>query len=82
VFKNPPGDHAARLVEEAGLKGFTVGGASVSTKHANFVVAAPGATAVDVLAVIRHVQDVVAVRTGIRLEPEVHLVGDLDHATR
>jgi UDP-N-acetylmuramate dehydrogenase len=82
VFKNPPGDHAARLVEEAGLKGFRVGAAAVSTKHANFVVAGSGATATDVLAVIRHVQETVAARTGIRLEPEVHLVGDLDPAAR
>jgi UDP-N-acetylmuramate dehydrogenase len=82
VFKNPPGDHAARLVDEAGLKGFRVGGASVSTKHANFVVAGPGARALDVLSVIRHVQETVAARTGIRLEPEVHLVGELDPAAR
>ncbi len=82
VFKNPPGEHAARLVEDAGLKGFRVGGASVSTKHANFVVAGPGATAADVLSVIDHVRQTVAARTGIPLEPEVHLVGDLDHAAR
>jgi len=80
VFKNPEGDHAARLVDEGGLKGFAVGGASVSMKHANFVVAAPGATASQILSVIRHVQETVAARTGIRLEPEVHLVGDLDSA--
>jgi UDP-N-acetylmuramate dehydrogenase len=82
VFKNPPGDHAARLVDEAGLKGFSVGRASVSTKHANFVVAGPGATANDVLSLIHRVQETVAARTGIRLEPEVHLVGDLDRAAR
>jgi len=76
VFKNPPGDHAARLIDSAGLKGFAIGGASVSRKHANFIVAGPGASALDVLALIRHVQETVAARTGIRLDPEVHLVGD------
>jgi UDP-N-acetylmuramate dehydrogenase len=82
VFKNPPGEHAARLVERAGLKGFAIGGAMVSTKHANFIVAAPGATALDVMALIHHVQGVVGAETGIRLETEVHVVGDLDPAAR
>jgi UDP-N-acetylmuramate dehydrogenase len=82
VFKNPPDDHAARLIDAAGLKGFAIGGASVSRKHANFIVAGPGASALDVLALIRHVQETVAARTGIRLDPEVHLVGDLDTAAR
>lgn len=82
VFKNPPGDHAARLIEEAGAKGLSVGGASVSSKHANFVVAAEGTRAADVVTLIREVSDIVADRTGVRLEPEVHLVGDLDLASR
>ncbi len=82
VFKNPPGDHAARLIEQAGAKGRKVGLASVSTKHANFIVAAEGATAADVLNLVREVQDLVAERSGVRLEPEVHLLGDLDLATR
>ena len=82
VFKNPPGGHAARLIEEAGLKGFAIGGASISSKHANFIVAGPGATAVDVLALIERARDTVEQRTGIRLDPEVHLVGDLDPAPR
>ena len=82
VFKNPPGDHAARLVEAAGAKGMAVGGAAVSTKHANFIVAAEGARATDVVTLIRTVQDLVANRTGIYLEPEVHVVGDLDLARR
>jgi UDP-N-acetylmuramate dehydrogenase len=80
VFKNPPGDHAARLVEAAGGKGMTVGGASVSVKHANFIVAAQGAHAADVVELIRSLQDLVAVRFDVRLEPEVHLVGDFDLA--
>ena len=80
VFKNPPDDHAARLVDEAGLKGLAVGGASVSTTHANFIVAAKAARAADVVALIRSVQEIVAARTDIRLEPEVHLVGEFDRA--
>jgi UDP-N-acetylmuramate dehydrogenase len=82
VFKNPPGHHAARLVEEAGAKGLAVGGASVSTKHANFVVAKEGTRAADVVTLIREVTDRVMSRTGIQLEPEVHLVGELDLAPR
>ncbi|HJU57843.1 MAG TPA: UDP-N-acetylmuramate dehydrogenase [Actinomycetota bacterium] len=82
VFKNPVGDHAARLIEKVGAKGLTVGGASISTKHANFVVAADGTRAADVVALIREVKGRVEDRTGIQLEPEVHLVGDLDLAAR
>jgi UDP-N-acetylmuramate dehydrogenase len=79
VFKNPPDAHAARLIEEASLKGLSVGGAEVSVKHANFIVTRPGARAEDVAALIRTVQERVAERTGIVLEPEVHLVGTFDH---
>jgi UDP-N-acetylmuramate dehydrogenase len=82
VFKNPPGDHAARLIEASGGKGVRVGGAAVSDKHANFIVTSPGASASDVLDLIRTVQELVASRSGVRLEPEVHLVGDLDPAPR
>ncbi|RPJ14198.1 MAG: UDP-N-acetylmuramate dehydrogenase, partial [Actinobacteria bacterium] len=82
VFKNPHGDHAARLIEEAGGKGRRVGAASVSTKHANFIVASEGATASDVLTLVREVQDLVEERSGFLLEPEVHLLGDLDLASR
>ena len=82
VFTNPPGDHAARLIEEAGGKGRRIGLASVSTKHANFIVASDGATAADVVALIAEVQDLVAERSGVRLEPEVRIIGDLDLATR
>jgi UDP-N-acetylmuramate dehydrogenase len=78
VFKNPPGDFAARLVDEAGCKGMTLGGASVSVKHANFIVASPGTRADDVLELIRSVQRVVVERFDVRLEPEVHLVGRFD----
>lgn len=75
VFKNPPGDFAARLIDEAGLKGMTVGGASVSMKHANFVVTSAGARAADVVELIRDVRRIVEERSGVRLEPEVRLVG-------
>jgi UDP-N-acetylmuramate dehydrogenase len=82
VFTNPPGDHAARLIEEAGGKGRRVGLASVSTKHANFIVASDGATAADVVTLIGQVRDLVAERSGVRLETEVRIIGDLDLATR
>ena len=78
VFKNPPGDHAARLIDEAGGKGMSVGRATISMKHANFIVASEGARAADVVALIRSVQDLVETRYGIHLEPEVHLVGGFD----
>jgi UDP-N-acetylenolpyruvoylglucosamine reductase len=77
VFRNPPGDYAARLIEEAGLKGFAVGGARVSEKHANFIVNAQRlATAADIEAVIEHVRAVVAARTGTVLELEIQIIGE------
>ena len=78
VFTNPPGTHAAALIDAAGLKGERVGGAVVSDKHANFIVAGPGATAADVVDLIRLIQERVAGSSGIRLEPEVRLVGSFD----
>jgi UDP-N-acetylmuramate dehydrogenase len=82
VFKNPPGDHAARLIEEAGGKGLSVGGAVISAKHANFIVAAEGAKASDVIELVTKVQDLVQTRSGVHLDPEVHLVGNFDLAPR
>jgi len=77
VFRNPPGDHAARLIESAGLKGFSIGGARVSDKHANFIVNAERqASAADIERLIEHVQQVVATRTGVTLEREVRIIGD------
>jgi UDP-N-acetylmuramate dehydrogenase len=76
VFRNPAGHHAARLIEEAGLKGFRVGGACVSPLHANFIVNAGDATASDVLTLIEHIQAVVEKRFGVRLIPEVRVVGE------
>jgi len=77
VFRNPPGDHAARLIETAGLKGHSIGGAVVSDKHANFIINAGDATATDVEALINYVRDTVAATHGVRLVPEVHIVGDV-----
>jgi UDP-N-acetylmuramate dehydrogenase len=82
VFTNPEGDHAARLIEAAGGKGRRVGGASVSLKHANFIVAAPGARSSDVLALIRDIRHLVEESAGISLEPEVKLIGAFDDARR
>ena len=76
VFRNPPGDAAARLIdEECGLRGTRVGGAVVSDKHANFIQADADATAADVRELIVQVRDRVAAHTGVHLDPEVHLVG-------
>jgi UDP-N-acetylmuramate dehydrogenase len=76
VFTNPPGDHAARLIEAAGLKGYRVGDAAVSTKHANFIINHGHASAADLEAVIRHVQDTVERVHGVRLRPEVRVLGE------
>ncbi len=77
VFRNPPGDHAARLIEACGLKGLAIGGAQVSDKHANFIVNPHGqARAADIEALIAQVRAAVHVRTGIDLEPEVRIVGE------
>jgi UDP-N-acetylmuramate dehydrogenase len=74
VFKNPPGDHAARLIESAGLKGTRIGGARVSEKHANFIVATEGAKAADVVALIDLIRERVRSDAGVELEPEVRLL--------
>jgi len=74
-FKNPPQHSAGRLIDEAGLKGFSVGGAKISEKHANFIVNTGDATAADILNLMRVVQERVFKRFGIKLEPEVHILG-------
>jgi UDP-N-acetylmuramate dehydrogenase len=76
VFRNPPGDHAARLIESCGLKGFFIGGAMVSSKHANFIINTGDAAAADIEAVIRAVRNTVKEQTGIVLEPEVRIIGN------
>lgn len=78
VFKNPPGEKAGRLIEECGLKGFTIGGAQVSTKHANFIVNIGKATALDLHQVIHKVQSTVLERKNISLKTEVVYLGDWD----
>ncbi|MEQ6343049.1 MAG: UDP-N-acetylmuramate dehydrogenase [Gammaproteobacteria bacterium] len=76
VFRNPPGDHAARLIEASGLKGMCIGGACVSAKHANFIVNTGNATAADIEALIAHVADVVERDHSIRLIREAHIIGE------
>ena len=76
TFRNPPGDHAARLIESCGLKGHRIGGASVSTLHANFLITEDGASAADVEALIAHLRATVQARTGVELHPEVRVVGE------
>lgn len=78
VFKNPPGDAAGRIIDAAGLKGMSVGGASVSDKHANFFVAKPGTTAVDVYRLVREVAARVKEATGIVLVPEIQFAGNFE----
>ncbi|MDP6994328.1 MAG: UDP-N-acetylmuramate dehydrogenase, partial [Woeseiaceae bacterium] len=75
VFRNPPDDHAARLIESCGLKGCRIGEAEVSGKHANFIINRGDATALDVENLILHVQQTVSDTTGIELVPEVRVVG-------
>ena len=77
VFRNPPGDHAARLIEACGLKGYTIGGACVAEKHANFILNAGDASAADIEALIAHVGDEVERQHGVRLQPEVRVVGEV-----
>lgn len=76
VFRNPPGDYAARLIEACGLKGKKIGGACVSTKHANFIINSDHATAHDVEQLIQWVQDTVQQQTGVLLIKECHFIGD------
>lgn len=76
VFTNPPGHHAARLIESAGLKGLRIGGACVSTKHANFIINEGSASAAEIEQLIAHVRATVLQQYGIELKPEVRIVGE------
>ncbi len=76
VFKNPPDDYAGRLIESAGLKGRRVGGAEISTIHANFIVNRGGATTADVLRLVDQARTEVLRQFGIQLEPEVRVLGE------
>jgi UDP-N-acetylmuramate dehydrogenase len=77
VFRNPPGDHAARLIEACGLKGYAIGGARVSEKHANFIVNPGGrASAADIESLIEHIRHTVLARQGVDLIAEVRIIGE------
>lgn len=77
VFRNPPGDHAARLIEACGLKGYAIGGARVSEKHANFIVNAKGrGSAADIENLIEHVRHAVLAKHGVELTAEVRILGE------
>ena len=78
VFKNPEGNHAGVLIERSGLKGFRIGGCSISEKHANFIVNDKGATARDIETLINHIQNTVKDRFGIDLDTEVRIIGEHD----
>jgi len=77
VFRNPEGDHAGRLIEACGLKGYSIGGAVVSEKHANFIINSGDATAADIETLIQFVMTRVEEQQGVKLMPEVHIVGDV-----
>lgn len=77
VFRNPPGDYAARLIEAAGLKGYRIGGAEVSTKHANFIINRADASASDIEELIEHVRQTVLDVHGVSLKHEVRIVGEV-----
>ena len=76
MFRNPPGDYAGRLIDASGLKGHRIGGAVISDKHANFIINDAGARAADVEALIESVVEEVEKRQGVRLEPEVRIIGE------
>ncbi|AKF94393.1 UDP-N-acetylmuramate dehydrogenase [Brevibacillus laterosporus] len=76
VFRNPPGDHAGRLIEASGLKGFTIGGAQISEMHANFIVNRGGATATDVLTLIEYARATVLKNFNVDLHTEVLVIGE------
>ena len=75
TFKRPEGHFAAKLIDDCGLRGLTVGGAQVSEKHAGFVVNVGGATARDMLELMRQIEQRVFEQTGVQLEPEVRILG-------
>jgi UDP-N-acetylmuramate dehydrogenase len=76
TFRNPEGDYAARLIQACGLKGFTIGGAQVSEKHANFIVNTGNATAAEIEQLIAHIHATVLRETGVDLQREVRIIGE------
>ncbi|NOT14921.1 MAG: UDP-N-acetylmuramate dehydrogenase [Methylotenera sp.] len=77
TFRNPDGDFAARLIEASGLKGYIIGGAQVSEKHANFIVNVGNATALDIELLIKHIRETVLEKHGVTLQQEVKVIGEL-----
>ncbi len=78
TFRNPSGDFAARLIEASGLKGYIIGGAQVSEKHANFIVNIGGANALDIELLIQHMRETVLEKQGVALQQEVKVLGELE----
>jgi UDP-N-acetylmuramate dehydrogenase len=78
TFRNPPGDFAARLIEASGLKGYVIGGAQVSEKHANFIVNLGGANALDIELLIKHMRETVLEQQGVALQQEVKVIGEYE----
>lgn len=76
VFRNPPGNYAAQLIESSGLKGYRIGGAWVSEKHANFIINGADATADDIESLIQYVEQVVREKHGVELVREMHIIGE------
>ena len=76
TFRNPQGDYAARLVEASGLKGYIIGGAQVSEKHANFIVNIGDANALDIELLIKHMRETVLEKQGVALQQEVKVIGE------
>lgn len=76
IFKNPGGASAGQLIDELGLKGYRIGDARISKKHGNFIVNEGGATAAEVLALMAFIRDEVYEKRGVRLTPEVHIIGE------
>jgi UDP-N-acetylmuramate dehydrogenase len=78
TFRNPVGDHAARLIEACGLKGYLIGGAQVSEKHANFIVNIGDANALDIELLIKHMRETVLAQFGVALQQEVKVIGEYE----
>ena len=76
AFKRPEGHFAGKLIQDAGLGGYSIGGAQVSSKHCGFIINSNNASTADILSLIRHVQNVVMSQFGIRLECEVRFLGE------
>ena len=77
TFKNPDNNHAAKLIEDCGLKGFKIGDAKISEKHANFIINLGAARAKDIEDLIKHIKKIVFKETKIKLIPEVEIIGDV-----